>query len=444
MLLCHSNQKIKQMEHKPYNYNQMSAEEQLQFVQQLNEFETLSLPILEPFAKGGTMNAEQRKAMSAGMHLLLAFPFSRDFAEKALRFGDFERRCYRLRHYVNKMKDEVSKEVLVRTADGNAFAYVPKMQQQFRRRGRPTREEAAAMARAAASQQVSDIETKKMQAIAQLLGVEIVTNQTIREKNNDELAEERKAKEDAQAKQNPSLFDSPVNGGTAAVSSQEVLSTLPPSAFDRATLSQLSFLLSPELAERVANVRELRNRASVAAETAKVMAQRGDKPDEVEVYAQEAAENTEAYERIYEDVDAELATVYLRLKEDPSFRTDFVTKHYKSVPPVAVSQQLSSLEKLLKPYANKQDKDFVAKVRQMIADNNPEVVAEKKAAAEKKVAVEKIIKYLRRQDKENTARRVEGMEKKYAELVELMGEQEAKPFYAFVEKAREDLLAKKK
>jgi len=247
------------MKQKPYN--QMSAEEQLQFVQQLTQFETLSLPTLEPFSKGGSMNTSQRKMMEKGMLIFLAFPFSHDFAEKALRFGDYERRVYRLRHYVEKIKNEVSKNVLVRTSDGNAFAYVPKMQQQFRRRGRPTREEAAAMARAAANNEAADIETKKQQAIAQLLGVEIVTNQTLREKNNEELAEERKAKEEAQAKRNPSLFDSPVNGDTTAVSSQEVLSTLPPSAFDRATLSQLSFLLSPELAERVANVRELRNRS---------------------------------------------------------------------------------------------------------------------------------------------------------------------------------------
>lgn len=422
------------MKQKPYS--QLTPEEQLEYIQRLSKFETLSLPALEPYAKGGTMTAEHKRMAEEGMKLLAAFPVSRDFAEKGLYFRDYERRVYRLRHYVNKIKDEIAKEVVVQTHDGATFAYVPKMQQQFRRRGRPTREEAAAMANAPAT----DAQTKKQQAIAQMMGVEIVTNQVIREKNNEELAQERKAKEDAQAKMNPSLFD---NQPTAN-SGQQVLAALPPAAYERATLSQLSFLLSPELAEIVATVRDLRNQASAAAETAKAMAQAGKSPDEVKPYAEEAAEATEGYERIYDAVDRELATVYLRLKEDQTYRADFTAKHYQNVPPAAMAQQLAALEKLLKPYFMKQDKAFTAKVRKMIADNNPEVVAAKEKEAEKKKAAEKLIKYLRRQDKENTPRRIEGMEKKFAELEALIGKKEAKPYYIFVEKARAAMLSRQK
>ena len=424
-------------------YSQMTAEEQLEYVRRLSEFETLSLPILESYSNGKTMTQEHRIAAENGMRILMAFPFCRDYAEKALRFGDYERRVYRLRHYVGKVKSELAKEVAVSTADGQQYAYVPRMQQQFRRRGRPTREEAAAMARMAANTDAGDIEMQRQQAIAAMLGMDIVTNQTIREKNNDELAEERKAREAKEAAQNPSLFD--VNGGNTSQSSgQNIIASLPPSAFDRATLSQLSFLLTPDTAERVATVRDLRSRASVAAETAKMMAQRGEKPEEVEVYAQEAAQATEAYERIYEDVDRELATVYLRLKEDKAFISEFVEKYYKSVPEQNRIIQLTQLTRLLKPYYQKQGESFAAQVRKEIAENNPDVVAAKKEAAERKAAAEKIIKYLRRQDKENTARRVEGMVKKYAELVSIIGEDAAKPYYVFVEKAREDMTARQK
>lgn len=424
-------------------YSQMTAEEQLEYVRRLSEFETLSLPILESYSNGKTMTQEHRLAAENGMRMLMAFPFCRDYAEKALRFGDYERRVYRLRHYVGKVKNELAKEVAVSTADGQQYAYVPRMQQQFRRRGRPTREEAAAMARMATNTDAGDIEMQRQQAIAAMLGMDIVTNQTIREKNNDELAEERKAREAKEAAQNPSLFD--VSGGNTSQSSgQNIIASLPPSAFDRATLSQLSFLLTPDTAERVATVRDLRSRASVAAETAKMMAQRGEKPEEVEVYAQEAAQATEAYERIYEDVDRELATVYLRLKEDKAFINEFVEKYYKSVPEQNRIIQLTQLTRLLKPYYQKQGESFAAQVRKEIAENNPDVVAAKKEAAERKAAAEKIIKYLRRTDKENTARRVEGMEKKYAELVSIIGEDAAKPYYVFVEKAREDLTARQK
>ena len=99
---------------------------------------------------------------------------------------------------------------------------------------------------------------------------------------------------------------------------------------------------------------------------------------------------------------------------------------------------MNQLEKLLKPYYSKQDKAFVSHVRKMIAENNPEVVAAKKAAKQKKVESEKIIKYLRRTDKQNSLRRIEGMEAKYKELVNLIGEEQAKPYYAFVEAAKKD------
>ena len=93
------------MKQKPYN--QLTAEEQLDYIQRLSKFETLSLPVLEPYAKGGRMTSEHRKMAEEGMQLLLAFPVSRDYAEKGLYFKDYERRVYRLRHYVEKIKDEL-------------------------------------------------------------------------------------------------------------------------------------------------------------------------------------------------------------------------------------------------------------------------------------------------------------------------------------------------
>lgn len=71
------------------------------------------------------------------------------------------------------------------------------------------------------------------------------------------------------------------------------------------------------------------------------------------------------------------------------------------------------------------DDKFIASVREMIANNNPEVVAKK--AAEEGIEKKKadIIKYLTRKDKPNTDKRIAGIKKKLAELEKLCGKEEA-------------------
>ena len=409
-------------------YANMSPAEQIDYVQRLSRFETLSLPVLETMKDKMILPSDLVESMIEGLTILTAFPFSLAFAETALKVQDYTRRIYRLRFYLNQIKENISKGIVAQTADGKTVAYVPAAQQQFARRGRPTREEAAAK-RLAQQSNATDMETRKQQAIAQMMGLEVVTNQTVREKNNEELKAERELKQQQEEEQNPSLF-SPL---PSTPSTPFAPSTPLPS---QPNLSQLSLLLSPELAERVTTVRDLRSQAAAFAEQAKVMAEHGDAEEKVADVAQRAAQATDAYEKIYEDVDKELATVYLRLREDSAFRKTFIDKYYGNVPSVAIPSQLSNMEKMLKPYYQKQNKEFTASVRLMIAENNPEVVAQKKAEKEKKEAAEKIIRYLRRTDKKPTPKRIEGMEAKYKELVSLLGEKQAKPFYAFIEAAR--------
>lgn len=412
-------------------YSQMTTEEQVQWIASFTDFMDNSLPSL--VGKKDALSKQERKMMEEGLHLLLAFPFSKNFAQTALQYGDYERRTYRLPYYVDKIKKEISSTITVMDGKGNAFAYVPKLPQTHRRRGRPTREETYLRMNNQSPEQKADIETEKQQRIAKMLGLNIITNPQEREKNNDELRAEREAKAKAEAETNPSLFNESNAQGT-----MQATQIIPPMADTQPALRQLTFLLSPELAQAVATVRELRNRASVFSEQAKFMAEHGENAERVSQVAMQAAEATEAYEQIYERVDKELATVYVRLREDNAFRDDFVKKHYKNMPVQQWQPQMNQLEKLLKPYYSKQDKTFVSHVRKMIAENNPEVVAAKKAAKQKKVESEKIIKYLRRTDKQNSLRRIEGMEAKYKELVDLIGEEQAKPYYAFVEAAKKD------
>ena len=413
------------------NYNDMTAAEQLQWVTEFSEFANKQMAVLMNLR--GTWSPEHKRMMEAGLRLLTAFSFAQEYAETALRYGDYDRRTYRLPYYVDGIKAEISANVVVRDAEGNAFAYVPQMKQMQRRRGRPTREEAYQwQAMKAAGQE--DVETEKQQAIARLLGLEVITNPAGREKNNEEMRAEREAKAALEAKMNPGLFaeeeksKAQGEGGTgdgAATMLQQREQAQPPSTIAamsqaRLHLDQLSWLLSPELKERVDNVRELRSTAASYAEQAKVMAERGDKPEVVEPVAQLAAKYTELYEQIYEDVDVELATVCYRLKNDEPYAQRFGKRFGV--------KDASDIIKELKPYLQKMPPEFEVRVKAIIEQESPEYIAKVKAEKARKQEVDAILKYLRRKDKTATKKRVETSEKKFGRLVQLMGEKQAETY----------------
>lgn len=426
-------------------YNEMTAAEQLQWVMDFSSFANKDLAVLMELREQWL--PEHRKMMERGLRLMLAFPFSKEYAETALQWGDYYRRTYRLPHYVERIKKEISQSVAVSDGNGNMFAYVPQLRQTQRRRGRPTREEAYLYQQQQIASQENDIETEKQQAIARLLGLEVITNPAGREKNNDEMRAEREAKAVREAKMNPGLFEDEAaaeplpaenaeaggDGGAAVIQQQTGQKETPPSGIAamsqaRLHLDQLSWLLSPELKERVAAVRQLRSNAAAYAEQAKLMAERGDNPKLIEPVALGAAECTEAYEQIYDDVDRELATVCYRLKHDEPFTSRFMKRFGM--------KDVSGIVKELKPYLAKMPPEFEVGVKNIIEQENPEFIAKVKAEKAKKQEVDAIIKYLRRKDKTATKKRVETSRVKFARLVELMGADQAqvyKPLLVVIE-----------
>ena len=419
------------------SYKEMTAAEQLLWVTEFSEFAGKQMPVL--MGLKGAWSPEHKRMMEKGLRLLTAFPSAQEYAETALRFGDYDRRTYRLPYYVDGVKEEISANVVVRDAEGNAFAYVPQMKQMQRRRGRPTREEAYQWQMMMAAGQEDDIETEKQQAIARLLGLEVITNPAGREKNNEEMKAEREARAAREAKMNPGLFDTGEQtenndsrianpsddenpSGQCDERDANIGKFVPPSTIAsisqaRLHLDQLSWLLSPELKERVATVAELRSTAASYAEQAKVMAEKGEKAELIEPVAQLAAQHTEMYEQIYEDVDVELATVCYRLKNDEPYAKRFMRRFGL--------KDTSGIIKELKPYLAKMPPEFKVKVKAIIEQESPEYISKVKAEKAKKQEEDAILKYLRRKDKTATKKRVETSEKKFARLVELMGEKQA-------------------
>lgn len=461
-------------------YKDMTDDEKLKWVTDFSNFTTDTLPRLERL--GDVWELSDRKDIETGLKLIAAFQFAYKFAKTSLMLGDYSRRVSRLRYYVEQIKDEISKGMTVQGVNGETYAYIPALQRRARR-GRPTKEET--LQREQRKKELQSADTRTQEKIAALLGMTIITDKEAREKNNDELAAERAEREAEEAKIAPSLFDAASSAASATQTkaptpsaddandkkgtstnevnkqatkqgndeatnnasadankqSTEHVSNDGASALDAMSLSsslhldQVKWLLSAPLQADVANVRNMRATATAAAERAKLMAQQGGKPEEVAVYAQQAADATKQYETVYENVDRELAKVWLRLRYDEQYQ-----KEMKDRFKIDENGKVRLLS-LLKPYHRKvteADPAFETSVRQWIDDNNPEAVARRQAAAERKAKADAIIKYLRRTDKQPTKTRIAGMQEKLKELATLIGEEEAKAYQPFIDKTIED------
>ena len=467
-------------------YPDMTAEEQLQWV---TDFEALMQDgggrIIDMARRRQTQwQPEDALTVRRLVGMLAAWPFAQDFAEKAQRYGDYMARATRLPVYVDKVMERLADGLTMTDKDGRTVAYVSPSAP-LRRRGRPSREELAARQRGEQPQgaEPDDAEARRRRTVARMLGLDvIVSGSAPREKNNAELKAERDRRRAEYERQNPSLFggenntdSSSVVKGASVTSApgavdQEV--TTPPAGSadrregqpaegglscptmsevyqsridqDRLRLSDLAWLCSDELRQRIPTVQSLRVTAESSSERAKTMADMGAKPEDIEPYSQQAKDATEAYLAIYAAVDEELAIQFKRLSLDQPYIDRFRAR-FKGV----------DIEKVLhicRPYyekireQEKQRADEMTKkgeltiderIRLLIERDNPEYAARMKAEQAKKEEVADILRYLKRKDKDASDTRLKtAKEVKFPRLVELIGEKEAAdylPLIAYIE-----------
>lgn len=440
-------------------YTQMTPDEQLSYVTDLTKFINDKLPVLERL--GDAWEQSSRKDMETGLQLLYAFQFARDFVDKAVRYGDYAARAHRLRIYVDKIKGEISKGLALQGSDGHTYALVaPSVP--ARRRGRPSAAEVEARKNGIEMQRPTDPEMEKQMVIARLMGIDvIVSDKAPREKNNAEVAAEKAAKKAEYDRQNPSLFGEDAKGTGTSVLSQATTAEMPvPSDSpapqsglpcptmsevyqdrieqDRLRLSDLAWLCSDDLKKRIEMVRGLRVTAESASERAKTMGDMGAAPEEIEPYAQQAKEAVEGYLAIYAAVDEELATVFYRLQNDEPYRDKFL-RRFKGVDLVKVSH-------ICRPYYEKlRSPELDMRIKAIIEQENPEYAAKMKAEEAKKEEISDILRYLKRKDKPASDTRLKtAKEVKYPRLVELIGEEEAKNYYPYVQYIEEENAAIKR
>lgn len=437
-------------------YSEMSVDEQLRYVTDLTSFCEDKLPLLEKI--GDAWEASMSKDMETGLLLMSAFQYARDFVEKAFRYGDYSARVRRIKVYIDRIKNDVAEGVTVLGIDGKTYACVPP-NVPLRRRGRPSKEELQLRAQGVTVPNDETPETLKRRKIAQLLGLDIITQgEAPREKNNAELKAERDARKAEEEKRNPSLFrpspnpslgergvDTPeqqdnsrpsIQGGDVGGSLSPCAQLMSDSyemrmAQDKLHLNQLAWMLSPELAKQTEMVQSLRVTAESSCERAKTMADMGAKDEEIEPYARQAKESTEAYLAIYKAVDDELAVLHRRITLDVPFVEQF-KERFKGV-------DMERVLYITRPYYEKmKSPELEVRVQNIIRTDNPEYAAQMQAEAEKKQEVSDILRYLKRKDKPNVRQRIETMEKRYQRLIELLGEDEAKVYRPIVDAAIED------
>ena len=432
-------------------YNEMTTEEQLRWVQDFSDVLNKNGERITQMAKDSRAQwtADDHRTVARLFTLLGAWPFAQDFCKKAQKYGDYDRRAYRLPLYIEKVNGLLADGLTMTDERGRAVAVVlPGIP--MRRRGRPTNEEVAARQRGEVVIPTDDSpETRKRRLIAKMLGLEVVGGEPQREKNNAELKAERDKRKAEEAKMNPSLFEAE-NGpkmqgekpAAGSVPSDSAAGISPCAqlmsdsyemrmAQDKLHLDQLAWMCSKPLQERIKLVQSQRTAAESASERAKTMADLGQPADAITEYTQQAKVATEAYLQTYADIDNELAILHKRLYLDLPFVEQF-KQRFKGV-------DIEKIQYITRPYYEKvKSPELDLRIKTIIEQENPEYAAKMKAEEEKKQEVSELLRYLKRKDKPNVKQRIETMEKRYQRLIELLGEDEAKVYRPIVDAAIED------
>ena len=439
-------------------YEAMTAEEQERWVSEFAEWAPKGRELAKMTA-GWTK--QHTTDMEQGLELLAAWPFAQDFCEKAHRYGDYDRRAYRLPVYIDKVTEKLADGLTMTDEQGKVVAFVSPSAP-MRRRGRPTKEEVAARLRgdAVAVQGGDDAEAKKRRAIAKMLGLEvIVSGEAPREKNNAELKAEREARRKKEEAMNPSLFGAAEDNGrnnditgsrnndggndnnennNAANAASPCAQLMNDSyearmAQDKLHLDQLAWLMSKPLQERVKLVQSQRTAAEAASERAKMLAEMGGKQEQIAEYAEQAKVATEAYLQTYADVDEELAVLHKRLYLDLPFLEKFKAR-FKGV-------DIEKIQYITRPYyekVKKESPEIDVRIKTIIEQENPEYAAKMKAEQEKKEELQQLHRYIMRTDKPASDERVKTMTERIERVRQLAGDEVANSYLPVLEKTKEE------
>ena len=415
-------------------YAEMSVNEQMHWVTEFEQWMPDGRIVSDKAAAKWTN--EDNEVTERGLRLLAAWPFAQDYCEKTAHFGDYSRRAYMFKSYIDMVVDALGEGMTVINEEGKTLVQITPSTP-LRRRGRPTKEEqrAKALGETLVIQGGDNAEAKKRKAIARILGLDvIVQGEPPREKNNDELRAERREREEREKKMNPDMFEEKKEENVqeagmeamAVAQMGNISETMP-------NLRQIKWLLSEDAAQGVDRVAELRNLRAAESERAKTMADMGAKAEDIEPHAKAAIEATKSLKDIFHAIDVELAEVNYRLKFDKRY-PEKLQSRFKTV-------DIELLTKITNPYLKKMCEEsptFMQTMQSKVDEEQPERIAEREKQEKDKKEVALLIRYITRRDKGPSDERCKTLEKRIKRLRELRGDEVADAYMPILEKTKEE------
>ena len=383
-------------------YSSMTDEERLEWLQEFETFANAS------FSTKVNWDKETTEFFQKGLLLCTAFGYARPFVQQAMIFNDFPKRVNQTGYIIKKIKNDISRGQVTVTPSGERIAYASALQK-IKKRGRPSKEE---------NTENPDTATLCTTLIARITGATLVTKPTQRELNNSELQERKKQRDNSQSlfdmPSSPEKEDSPKDSVSQQKVSDETETTKGENDSDnKLSLKSLAPLLSPALQEKLKDIQSIRAAAASAAEKAKLLAEQKADADAIQPFATEATTKTEEYLAVYDEIDSELATLYLALTHYPSFVTD-IQKKLKAIQ----KDSIEELQQLLLPYYTKMSKypEFEPSALDFIAKNTPEAKLSQLHEKERKKKVAALLKYIKRTDVPPSAKRAKGLRRALEDL----------------------------
>lgn len=197
-------------------------------------------------------------------------------------------------------------------------------------------------------------------------------------------------------------------------------------------LNQLAWLLPERLRKQSEEIRTLRKAFETESETAKDLAMQGKDSATVAEHANAAHDINETIQTFYKDVDYALAELFVRLSDDERTIEQMKPK----------VRDIADLKSLLRPYYAKvkeEEPTFRATIDERIKEESPEAVKAKEEEKARKKEVEDIVRYLRRTDRKMSQTVYDKMQKRFARLTELIGEDEANVYTPILDNAKVEM-----
>lgn len=302
-------------------YKNMNEEEQARWVRQFSDY------LGSDYLTMKTKSDGWRAAFERGLTLLEPFTMCKTFVDNSRQFIDYERRIKRMTFFIEELRKQVIE------VDGNLLQKLVDSPQK-RRRGRPTAAESKAIRH---EQALKD--SGKIEAVARLAGINT-------------------PKSDSVIQNRASAVKAVPQVGNLFEVMAEQRPEHEPEHEKASRLQDIKHLLSGELQEAVDNIAIIRSQAATESELAKQAAVAGESQEDVARHAQNAAELTEKYKKLYRAIDEDLARMYISARlwkesvvagekrEDVLAKTEYYYKKVTSENPTFEGLYLSRLAAL--------------------------------------------------------------------------------------------------